>query len=249
MTSHQFQQRAGRPWTIIRVANDSYPKTVARFVNRQDAEDHLRVLKHYLRATQAEFTLVFDLSADPNYWEKCYQENKTPWDLGTPAPAFCSLLETREIQPGLTAVLGCGRGYDALLFAEYGFEVIGFDFAPTAIITAKYLAQRARNSAQFLKRNIFDLAGEFYQEFDYIIEHNCFSSIPTDSRWDYIELVKYLLRKKGELIGLFFSKKQLGGPPWSSSPTEICHYFEPSFELLAFEPVSELEYFGHFRLR
>ena len=156
----------------------------------------MRTLKRYLRTSNAQFTIVFDMSADPNYWEKRYQENDTPWDLGQPAPAFRSLLETAEINPGLTAILGCGRGYDALLFAEYGCQVIGFDFAPTALTTAKYLAQTARSSAQFLERNIFDLVNEFHQDFDYVIEHNCFSAIPSDSRWDYIELVRYLLREK-----------------------------------------------------
>ncbi|MGB7444215.1 MAG: methyltransferase domain-containing protein [Coleofasciculaceae cyanobacterium] len=244
----QFSQWVGRPWAIVRLDNDTRPTTVIRFVNRQDAEDHLRVLKRCLRTTPAEFTIVFDLAADPNYWEKCYQENKTPWDLGKAAPAFCTLLETTEIQPGLTAVLGCGRGYDALLFAEYGFKVIGFDFSPTALITAKYLAKISRSSAQFLQRNIFDLANEFHQDFDYIIEHNCFSAIPSESRGDYVELVKYLLKGKGELIGIFLTKNQVSMPPWASTPDEICNYFKPHFKLWQFEPISESKYFGRFQL-
>ncbi|MGB7441745.1 MAG: methyltransferase domain-containing protein [Coleofasciculaceae cyanobacterium] len=249
MQSPQFSRRVGRPWAIVRFDNDTRPTTVVRFANRQDAEDHLRVLKRYLRTTSAQFTIVFDLSADPNYWEKCYQNNDTPWDLGQAAPAFCTLLETTEIQPGLTAVLGCGRGHDALLFAEYGFQVIGFDFSPTALTTAKYLAQRSRSSAQFLQRNIFNLAQEFHQDFDYIIEHNCFNSIPTDSRGDYLKLVKYLLKEKGELIGIFLTKNPANRPPFALTPVEITHYFQPHFELLQFEPISESEYFGRFRLR
>ncbi|MGB7440190.1 MAG: methyltransferase domain-containing protein [Coleofasciculaceae cyanobacterium] len=249
MQSRQFSRRVGRPWAIVRISNDTRPTTVARFVNRQDAEDHLRVLKRYLRTTPAQFTIIFDMSADPNYWEKCYQENRTPWDLGQHAPAFRTLLETTEIQPGLTAVLGCGRGHDALLFAEHSFDVIGFDFAPTALKTAKYLARNSRSSAQFLERNIFDLANEFCQDFDYIIEHNCFSAIPTDSRWDYIQLVRYLLREGGELIGIFLTQNRPSGPLFGSNPAEICHYFESHFDLLWFESVSESEYLGRFRLR
>ncbi|MGB7439946.1 MAG: methyltransferase domain-containing protein [Coleofasciculaceae cyanobacterium] len=249
MKPHQLSQWVGRPWAIVRLDNDSRPTTVIRFVNRQDAEDHLRVLKRYLRTTPAQFTIVFDLTADPNYWEKCYQENKTPWDLGQAAPAFSTLLETREIPPGLTAVLGCGRGHDALLFAEYGFQVIGFDLAPTALTTAKYLAKISRSSAQFLQRNIFSLTNEFHQDFDYIVEHNCFSAIPSESRWDYIELVKYLLRKKGEIIGIFLTKNSVSKPLSASTPDEICHYFKPHFKLLQFEPISLSEHLGRFRLR
>ncbi|MGB7441303.1 MAG: methyltransferase domain-containing protein [Coleofasciculaceae cyanobacterium] len=249
MKPPQFSQWVGRPWAFVRVSNDTRPTTVIRFVNRQDAEDHLRVLKRFLRNTPAQFTIVFDLTADPNYWEKCYQENKTPWDLGQAHRAFHTLLETTEIQPGLTAVLGCGRGYDALLFAEYGFQVIGFDFSPTALTTAKYLAKTSRSSAQFLQRNIFNLANEFHQDFDYIIEHNCFSAIPSDSRGDYVELVKYLLKEKGELIGIFLTQNPTSGPPFASTPVEISHYFQPHFKLLQFEPISESEYLVRFRLR
>ncbi|MGB7443217.1 MAG: methyltransferase domain-containing protein [Coleofasciculaceae cyanobacterium] len=249
MQSPQFNRWVSRPWAIVRTSNDTRPTTVARFVNRQDAEDHLRVLQRYLRTSNAQFTIVFDLTADPNYWEKCYQENRTPWDLGKPAPAFHTLLETTKIKPGLTAVLGCGRGYDALLFAEYGFQVIGFDFSPTALTTAKYLAKTSRSSAQFLQRNIFDLPQEFHQDFDYIIEHNCFSAIPTDSRGDYIEIVKHLLKEKGELIGIFLTKNPTNSPPFASTPEEISNYFKPNFRLLQFEHISESEYLGRFRLQ
>ncbi|MGB7443953.1 MAG: methyltransferase domain-containing protein [Coleofasciculaceae cyanobacterium] len=249
MNPHQLNQWVGRPWAIVRLDNDTRPTTIIRFVNRQDAEDHLRTLKRYLRNSQVEFTVVFDLTADPNYWEKCYQNNDTPWDLGQAAPAFSTLLETTEMQPGLTAVLGCGRGHDALLFAEYGFQVIGFDFSPTALRTAKYLAKTSRSSAQFLQRNIFTLTNEFHQDFDYIIEHNCFSAIPTDSRCDYVQLVKYLLRKKGELIGIFLTKNLTSRPPYASTPDEIGNYFKPHFKLLQFEPISKSKHLARFRPR
>jgi methyl halide transferase len=47
------------------------------------------------------------------------------------------------------AVLGCGRGYDALLFASHGFEVVGFDFAPMAIAQAHSLILVTHNSREF----------------------------------------------------------------------------------------------------
>ncbi|MGB7443463.1 MAG: hypothetical protein WA919_20560 [Coleofasciculaceae cyanobacterium] len=76
MQSPQFSRRVGRPWAIVRISNDTRPTTVARFVNRQDAEDQLRTLKRCLRTSSAQFTIVFDMSADPNYWEKRYQNNE-----------------------------------------------------------------------------------------------------------------------------------------------------------------------------
>jgi hypothetical protein len=47
-----------RPWVIIRLLNDARRYTVARFYNRQDAEDHQRVLRRFMRG--AEFEVIFD---------------------------------------------------------------------------------------------------------------------------------------------------------------------------------------------
>ncbi len=48
-----------RPWTIIRLLPDARRYTVARFFNRQDAEDHRRFLNRVMPA--AEFEVVFDI--------------------------------------------------------------------------------------------------------------------------------------------------------------------------------------------
>jgi cyclopropane fatty-acyl-phospholipid synthase-like methyltransferase len=196
-------------------------------------------------------------TTDSSYWEQRYQEKTTRWDLGQAAPAFVSLLNSQEtLTPGRTAVLGCGRGYDALLFAEHGFEVVGFDFAPSAIAEATSLVQAAGSTAKFLQRDIFDLATEFPQDFDYVVEHTCFCAIPLERRPEYVQLVRSLLRPKGELIALFFTHNRSGGPPFGSTPTEIVQYFEADFEILSLESVANSvpsrqgeEHIGRFRLR
>ena len=192
---------------------------------------------------------------DPNFWEQRYQEGTTPWDLGQPAPYFVSLLNSPSaIHPGRTAVLGCGRGYDAVLFADRGFEVIGFDFAASGIVDATCLAQETGSSAQFLQRDIFELAAEFPSNFDYIVEHTCFCAIPVEKRTFYVKLVHSLLPPGGELIGVFFTHSRLGGPPFGVTPAEIRKYFEDDFEILSLEPVTNSvparqgeEHFGRFR--
>ena len=172
------------------------------------------------------------------YWEQRYQEQTTRWDLGQAAPAFVSLLNSeKKPNPGRTAVLGCGRGYDGLLFAEHGFEVIGFDFAPSAIAQATSLAQATNSTAKFLQRDIFDLAREFPHAFDCVVEHTCFCAIPPERRGEYVQLVRSLLRPEGELIALFFTHTRPGGPPFGSTPAEIRQYFEADFEILSLEPV------------
>jgi SAM-dependent methyltransferase len=195
--------------------------------------------------------------SEPSYWEQRYQEQATRWDLGQAAPAFVSLLNSeKKPNPGRTAVLGCGRGYDALLFAAQGFEVVGFDFAPSAIAQAISLAQATNSTAEFLQRDIFELATEFPQDFKYVVEHTCFCAIPPEQRGKYVQLVRSLLQPQGELIALFFTHTRPGGPPFGSTPAEIQQYFEADFEILFLEPVCNSvpsrqgeEYIGRFRVR
>jgi SAM-dependent methyltransferase len=203
-----------------------------------------------------------------NFWEERYQRGTTGWDLGEPAPPFVRFLQSSETPPpGKTAVLGCGRGYDALLFASYGFEVIGFDFAASAIKDALEYQQLLINkssilkgsgehlptSAQFLQKDIFDLPQEFLGQFNYVIEHTCFCAISPDQRSNYVELVESILKPNGQLFGLFFTHSRAGGPPFGITPAEIREYFQGKFQILSLHLVTEStpsrqgeEHWGHF---
>lgn len=50
--------RDNRPWAIVRLLPNAKVYIVARFRNRQDAHDHLRVLNRFMPA--AEFEIIFD---------------------------------------------------------------------------------------------------------------------------------------------------------------------------------------------
>jgi SAM-dependent methyltransferase len=103
-----------------------------------------------------------------SYWEQKYIAAQTKWDNGKPSPALVNFLELNSFKLGKIAVLGCGYGHDALLLSRYGFDVTGFDFAPSAIARAQSLAKESGLPAQFLLRNIFQLSSEFSGYFDYI---------------------------------------------------------------------------------
>lgn len=192
-----------------------------------------------------------------SFWQQRYDEKRTGWDLGQPAPPFVSFLNSLDtIPPGRVAVLGCGRGYDAILFASKGFQVVGFDFAPAAISEARKLAEKNNANIDFLQRNIFELEPNFLGSFDYVVEHTCFCAISPSKRADYVQLVKNLLRPSGELIALFFTHSRQGGPPFGVTVEEIKNYFCNDFEFISLEPVNNSiaarqgeEHFGRFRCR
>ncbi len=195
------------------------------------------------------------LTDNPDYWENRYQENNTPWDLGQAAPAFISLFHSdNPPEPGRATVLGCGRGYDALIFADHGFDVIGFDFSASAIEDAQIIADKVGISAKFIQRDIFELSAEFENYFDYVIEHTCFCAIDPQRRFDYVNVVNSILKPEGEMIAVFFTHNRPGGPPYGIAPAQIKQYMDRSFETISLHPVInsvpkriDEQYLGRFR--
>ena len=59
MTQASQAEDYSRPWAIIRLLPDARRYTVARFYNRQDAEDHRRLLNRFMPT--AEFIVLFDI--------------------------------------------------------------------------------------------------------------------------------------------------------------------------------------------
>lgn len=194
-----------------------------------------------------------DTTVTPHFWENRYQQGTDRWDLGQAAPPFLHFLKSDQAPPpGKTLVLGCGRGYDALLFAEAGHEVIGVDFAPSAIAQAKELAEQAQLSVEFLQKDIFHLP--YAHQFDYVVEHTCFCALPPEKRTAYVDLVFSLLKPSGELLAIFFTHQRAGGPPHGIQPSQIRDLFGSKFEVLQLDPVAQSvpsrqgeEHFGRFR--
>jgi putative acetyltransferase len=50
--------QSNRPWTIVRILPDARHYTVAHFRNRQDANDHLRLLRRFIPAPAFEIIFV-----------------------------------------------------------------------------------------------------------------------------------------------------------------------------------------------
>ncbi|KAK2012581.1 thiopurine S-methyltransferase [Colletotrichum eremochloae] len=86
------------------------------------------------------------LSSHGQKWSAFWEEKYTPWDRGGPSLALLDLLTTRpDLVPPpqsnsnkpTALVPGCGKGHDALLLANLGYDVLALDFSSTAIAEAK----------------------------------------------------------------------------------------------------------------
>jgi SAM-dependent methyltransferase len=180
---------------------------------------------------------------DPNFWEMCYQQGTTPWEYGAYAPPLKTFLDSPyRMPPGKMAVLGCGTGHDCLLMLQYGYEVTGIDFAPSAIRSThqKFLQTGlAGTKAYLLQRDIFDLhVSEYKGYFDYVLEHTCFCSIFPANRKRYFYTVRDLLKPGGKFLALWFVGDRVGGGlPYSASKNEIFDLFNEAFSLdITYDP-------------
>ena len=89
-----------------------------------------------------------DSAAKPERWSALWDEgNFLPWDRGKPNPALEDVLEDRQDLIGTSMgaqsgeekcrkralVPGCGRGYDVLLLASFGYDAYGLEASETAV--------------------------------------------------------------------------------------------------------------------
>lgn len=162
-----------------------------------------------------------DNPSSPVYWDKKYDDGHFPWDLGQPAPVFQRVIDSGEFLPGRMIVLGAGRGFDARLFANNGFEVTAVDFAPHAV-QAMHNLQDTQAPIQIVQDDIFALPSDLNGAFDYLLEYTCFCAINPQQRGTYFDLVSRLLKPGGTYIALAFPiGTRSGGPPFTVSPSSM----------------------------
>lgn len=168
----------------------------------------------------------------PQFWEDIYLADDTGWDLNGPTPVFKHLAESLE--RGRVCIIGCGRGYDAIMFAKKGFDVTAVDFAPSAIRALQELAKQEMVDVNAVQRDIFSLVPEFQRSFDYVVEQTCFCAIHPKRRKEYEVLVKAILKSGGKLIGLWFPLDKLldeGGPPYGTNINEVKSIFNIGWKI------------------
>ncbi|HIA78706.1 MAG TPA: methyltransferase domain-containing protein [Candidatus Marinimicrobia bacterium] len=166
------------------------------------------------------------------FWEDIYFDDDAGWDLSGVTPVFKSIAQ--DLNPGELCIVGCGRGYDAIMFSKRGFDVTAVDFAPSPIRSVKNMAIESSLNINILQEDIFSLSPKYDKKFDYVIEQTCFCAIHPERRLEYEKLVHAILKPGGELIGLWFPLDKTledGGPPWGTSILEIKSIFNDGWKI------------------
>ncbi len=154
----------------------------------------------------------------PEFWDSFYLSGQTGWDLGRSAPVFERLVRSGRFPPGRMMVVGAGRGHDARLFAQHGFEVIAADISAQAVRDMRALAD-PEASVEVLQADLFELPAALDRSCDYVLEYTCFCAIDPRRRGEYAGRIARLLAPGGILIALLFPvTRHAGGPPFAVDP-------------------------------
>ena len=164
-------------------------------------------------------------------WEARYQSGDMPWEKGAPSPGLVDFLAAHsELPRGSVLVPGCGTGHDVRAWAEAGFQVTGYDLAPSAIALARRKTQEANLNAEFVLGDF--LADEPPRRFDWIFEHTLFCAIHPSRREDYVQAVLRWLQPGGHYLAVNYLIPDEDGPPFGTTREEQVARFSPHLELL-----------------
>lgn len=177
------------------------------------------------------------MNSNPNelVWQRRYEENDTPWDKGTPAPALEHFLLKKPIS-GRVLVPGCGRGHEVRLLGQQpNCTVVGMDIASAAIAEAKNLSlpSGTNKAVSFIQGDFFQPPSDCIESFDWLVEHTCFCAIEPRLRADYVHAAASVLQRDGKIFGIFYLNPEAEfGPPFGITKNELSELFHPYFNLL-----------------
>jgi SAM-dependent methyltransferase len=173
----------------------------------------------------------------PAHWEGRWVAGDTPWDLGAPPPVLADVIA--RAGPGRLRVLvpGAGGGQDAVAWARAGHDVVAVDFATTAVVRARRLAQEAGVELRVIEADVLELPPELRGAFDLVWEHTCFCALPPERRAGWVQATARALRPGGRVVALLWNHRRPGGPPFDVEPSAARASFSERFDVVSLEPV------------
>ena len=168
-------------------------------------------------------------------WKARYESGDTPWDVGGPHPEFVRRADLlAPPRPGARALVpGCGRGHDALLLAQTGWNVTAVDLVASLAdeVGPRLLAAGVDLCIRdALSLSPADLGGPV----DLFLEHTFLCALPLHLRPAWGLLVDRVLGPGGRVAALVFPVDKPaaeGGPPFRLTPEDVALHLGPGFRL------------------
>ncbi|MDX2012978.1 MAG: methyltransferase domain-containing protein [Myxococcaceae bacterium] len=159
---------------------------------------------------------------DADTWNDRYLRREMGWDKGRCAPPIARMLAEGLLPASaLVAVVGAGRGFEAIEASRFFQRVTAIDFAPEAVKAMHEAKAAAGFAFTPLLADVLTLHQTHPRAFDAIVEHTCYCAIDPSQRDAYVTAVSGALAPGGLLLGLFYNHGRSGGPPFDTSEADV----------------------------
>ena len=173
-------------------------------------------------------------------WDERYKSREMSWDIGRSTPPLVRMSQYINALGKRVLVPGCGRGYEAQMFANLGADVVAVDFSARALAEASKLAVKSLGPKayriEWVQSDVRSLPRQYSQCFDLVVEHTCFCALAPADRHRYIAELHHVLKPVGRLLGLFFVDfDNPDGPPFGIYQHKLRPLLEEFFHVLFWE--------------
>ncbi|KAI5790911.1 S-adenosyl-L-methionine-dependent methyltransferase [Pyronema domesticum] len=179
-----------------------------------------------------------------------------PWDKLCASPALVDLMAQKETLPIFQAhssatpkralVPGCDRGYDALLFAQHGYETVGVEISGSAVREAKKwtgqqiaAGQKTLSPMGFILADFFEdewlkVLGIGKEQFDLVYDYAFLVAMNPTMRKKWAKrMADHITPGSGLLVCLeypLFRPPESGGPPHGITSSDYDALLRENFE-------------------
>ena len=176
------------------------------------------------------------------WFEVLYAEAKVgaatvPWADFRPNPNLVAWLCQSEPADGRKALkVGCGYGDDVEELSRRGYEVVGFDIAPTAIAACQ--KRFPGSTASYVVVDLFDSPIEWRRAFDFVLESYTLQVLPAPERQRAIVRIADFVAPDGLLLVIARGRdanEEKGLMPWPLTPDEIRSFETTGLSLIKLE--------------
>lgn len=116
------------------------------------------------------------------------------WDKGVSPPELMAFID--QHQPGNALDMGCGTGTNLVTLARHGWEVVGIDFVPKAVRSARRKVKEENLKGKLILGDVLKTQ-PIAKDFDLVLDIGCFHSQAPQKRSLYLNNVNNYLKPGG----------------------------------------------------
>ena len=159
-------------------------------------------------------------------YDLMYRLGKPVWDTGSTPPEVVETI-AKQRAAGRAVDLGCGTGTHSIYLAQHGWSVVGVDFSPQAIASARNRAKLAGVNVDFRISDVTRL-NPLSGPFDFAFDVGCFHGLSEAGRARYVEHLTRLVRPGGAFMLWAFDRPTLF-EDYGISPQVVERLFSSQF--------------------